>query len=456
VRCSRCGKDNPESLRFCQDCGNRLVTGGSAGAAPAPPRGLASNAETAAPIAPPAPAVAGSPLAAAPAWFAPPPTFLVPALQGTIAPRPAEAQRPAAPPLDFGGRPAERVCPRCGTANPVAGRFCSNCGRSLELPPEPITAPQPGRAETSLPGSSERPDRTALALAQPSPIAPAPPTVTCQRCHAANSTQMSFCQFCGARLVSGPDDSRRAGNPLVQRLGAAPATATQQHFSAEPALNARLVVIGQDGKPGREYSISEDQTDIGREEGGIVLPNDPYVAARHARLTRRNGRFFVRDLESVNGVYVRLRGPERLQHADLVLVGLEVLRFEVVSDAEKWLSPAVERGTQIFGSPSAPRHMRLCQRTVEGVTRDVYYPTRDEAVVGREQGDIVFTNDPFMSRRHAAITRDPSNGTFSLRDLGSSNGTYMAIRSERELSPGDLVRIGQHLFRLDVGRVDGR
>ena len=264
---------------------------------------------------------------------------------------------------------------------------------------------------------------------------------------------MSFCQFCGARLVGGPEEPRAAAygpNP------GQPPPPPQQPAFVEQKLEARLVVIGQDGKPGREYPILDDQTDVGREEGGIVLPNDPYVAPRHARLTRRNGRFFVRDLESVNGVYVRLRAQERLQHADLVLIGLEVLRFEVVSDAEKGLSPAVERGTQIFGSPSAPRHMRLCQRTVEGVTRDVYYPTRDEAVVGREQGDIVFTNDPFMSRRHAAITRDPSNGTFSLRDLGSSNGTYLAIRSERELTPGDHVRIGQHLFRLDVGRVDGR
>jgi len=262
---------------------------------------------------------------------------------------------------------------------------------------------------------------------------------------------MSFCQFCGARLATGPEETRPAA------YGVAPTHASPQHHAPpEPKLDARLVVIGQDGKPGRDYPIVDDQTDIGREEGNIVLPNDPYVGARHARLTRRNGRFFVRDLESVNGVYVRLRSAERLQHGDLVLIGLEVLRFEVVSDAEKGLSPAVERGTQIFGSPSAARHMRLCQRTVEGVTRDVYYPTRDEAVVGREQGDIVFTNDPFMSRRHAAITRDPNTGTFSLRDLGSSNGTYLAIRSERELTPGDHVRIGQHLFRLDVGRADGR
>ncbi|HYQ41577.1 MAG TPA: FHA domain-containing protein [Polyangiaceae bacterium] len=264
---------------------------------------------------------------------------------------------------------------------------------------------------------------------------------------------MSFCQFCGARLATGPDDGRSSAYGPAPHPAHAP---PQQYPAPETKPDARLVVIGQDGKPGRDYALVDDQTDIGREEGSIVLPNDPYVGARHARLTRRNGRFFVRDLESVNGVYVRLRGTERLQHGDLVLIGLEVLRFEVVSDAEKGLSPAVERGTQIFGSPSAARHMRLCQRTVEGVTRDVYYPTRDEAVVGREQGDIVFTNDPFMSRRHAAITRDPSNGTFSLRDLGSSNGTYLAIRSERELTPGDHVRIGQHLFRLDVGRADAR
>jgi pSer/pThr/pTyr-binding forkhead associated (FHA) protein len=259
---------------------------------------------------------------------------------------------------------------------------------------------------------------------------------------------MSFCQFCGARLVGGPDELRA----MAQAVGPYPAAPPA---ASEPVLEARLVVIGQDGKPGREYPMLAEQTDVGREEGNIILPNDPYVAPRHARLTRRNGRFFVRDLESVNGVYVRLRGQERLQHGDLVLIGLEVLRFEVVSDAEKGLSPAAERGTQIFGSPSTPRNMRICQRTVEGVTRDVYYPSRDEAVLGREQGDIVFTNDPFMSRRHAAIARDPSGGTFTLRDLGSSNGTYLAIRSEREIAPGDHVRIGQHLFRLDVGR-DGR
>lgn len=251
---------------------------------------------------------------------------------------------------------------------------------------------------------------------------------------------MTFCQYCGAKLRGDPP------GPTPQ----APAPAhLDPPMRDEPA--ARLVVISQDGTPGAEYPIIGTEVSIGRAEGAVSLSADPYVSPQHMNITRHNGRFFVRDLESVNGVYLRLRGPEPLRHGDLVLMGLEVLRFELVSDAEKRLGPATDRGARVFGSPAVPRFARLSQHTVEGVSRDVYYLTRDETVIGRESGDVVFTSDPFMSRRHASLTRDASNGAFTLRDLGSSNGTYLAIRGEHEISHGDHLRIGQHLFRLDVG-----
>jgi pSer/pThr/pTyr-binding forkhead associated (FHA) protein len=279
-----------------------------------------------------------------------------------------------------------------------------------------------------------------------------------------NSGDMRYCQFCGAKLDAAhqafPAEEPRAPtspeSPVARAAsepphGYHPGYAPQYAPPPAPALpSAHLVVIAQDGSPGREYPLISEQTDMGREEGVITLPNDPYVSSRHCRVVRRDGRFFVRDLDSINGVYVRLREPKKLENADLVLIGLEVLRFEVVSDAEKGLGPALERGTQLFGSPATPRYARLAQRTVEGVARDVFYLSREETVVGRESGDIVFTTDPFMSRRHAAITRDPRDNTFILRDLGSSNGTYLKTRGEIELRPGDHVRIGQHLFRLDV------
>ena len=405
VRCSRCGRDNPDNLRFCADCGHRLQI-----VAPTPPRGVGPDAPTPAHT----PAAHGYPQ--------------VPAGQ-------------------------QNLCTRCGSAVPVDCRFCTNCGTPVgDAPPgAPAASPaarQPAPAPAAAPTRAV-PVAPAVQLGAPEPAAP---NQLCNRCRGSNAADMTFCQFCGARLrgdAAGDARPAPAAPPADNRI-APPAVAPAVAPAGE--VPACLVVIAQDGTPGAEYPLDGVQIDIGREEGAIVLPQDPYVSPRHARLTRRAGRFFVRDLESVNGVYVRLRAPERLKHGDLVLIGLEVLRFELVSDAERGLGPATERGTRVFGSPSLPRYARFCQRTVEGVTRDVFNICRDETVIGRESGDLVFTNDPFMSRRHAVFSRDPASNTFSLRDLGSSNGTYLAIRGEQELVQGDHLRIGQHLFRLDVGK----
>jgi hypothetical protein len=135
----------------------------------------------------------------------------------------------------------------------------------------------------------------------------------------------------------------------------------------------------------------------------------------------------------------------------LLLLGLEVLQFQTVSDGERGLGHAIQHGTFLFGSPATPRRARLCQRTVEGVIRDVYHLFRDETIIGREVGDIVFTADPFLSRKHASIRRNPVSSEFALVDLDSSNGTYVAIRGEVPITDGDFMRIGQHLFRVDLG-----
>jgi hypothetical protein len=49
-----------------------------------------------------------------------------------------------------------------------------------------------------------------------------------------------------------------------------------------------------------------EATDIGRIEGNIVIGDDRYISPRHARIALRGGVFFLRDLESVNGIFVRI------------------------------------------------------------------------------------------------------------------------------------------------------
>jgi pSer/pThr/pTyr-binding forkhead associated (FHA) protein len=263
------------------------------------------------------------------------------------------------------------------------------------------------------------------------------------------------------RSVGAPPPLPRAAPNVTPEVR--PATA------GTAAARGRLIVIAKDGGEGPAYPL-HDQVDIGRVEGNIVIADDRYLSPRHARLTRKGASLSLRDLGSVNGVYLRLAPPPTngskpaesevpLGDQDLFLVGQQVIRFEVVRDAEEGLGPAVEHGTLLFGTPTSPRFARLCQRTIEGVTRDVYYVSKRETVLGREGGDIVFTEDPFLSRRHAIVRADglPAAGKrataeprFALVDLGSSNGTFIQIRTEVTLHDGDQFRIGQQLFRVDL------
>jgi pSer/pThr/pTyr-binding forkhead associated (FHA) protein len=38
-----------------------------------------------------------------------------------------------------------------------------------------------------------------------------------------------------------------------------------------------------------------------------------------------------------------------------------------------------------------------------------------------------------------------------LKDLGSSNGTYLRLRVPQVLVPGDMIRLGDQLLRFELG-----
>jgi pSer/pThr/pTyr-binding forkhead associated (FHA) protein len=262
----------------------------------------------------------------------------------------------------------------------------------------------------------------------------------CSQCGNANDARVSVCRHCGASL---------------QQLALSASSELLELEAEQPAIDlnpqAFVVVILRDGTDGGVYPVIESRTDIGGREGDIVLKDDPYLSPRHARIERRGDSFVLLDLGSLNGIYIRLRAPTALEDGDMLLLGQQVLRFEVPSEVERQVGPAQQHGVMIFGTPEQPRLARLVQYTTEGLARDVYYLHRHETVFGRESADLTFSDDPFLSRRHAAIVVHPHERQYMLRDLGSSNGTALRCRSEHSLVSGDQFRLGRHLFRFDLG-----
>jgi pSer/pThr/pTyr-binding forkhead associated (FHA) protein len=205
--------------------------------------------------------------------------------------------------------------------------------------------------------------------------------------------------------------------------------------------------VGRDGRDSNVYSLPGNQIDIGRTEGDLRF-NDNHIANRHARIVADGATRVLFPIDRINGVYVNLRGPVELENGDRFLVGKQLLRFELMSAVDVGLRPAVDHGVARFGTPNIPAWARLRQLTPAAVTRDLYHVNRSEIVLGRESGDILFTDDEFMSRRHARILL--KDGRAQLEDLGSSNGTFVRLRAPHALLPGDLLRIGDEMLRFEA------
>jgi pSer/pThr/pTyr-binding forkhead associated (FHA) protein len=307
--------------------------------------------------------------------------------------------------------------------------------------------------------------------------------IKCGRCGNLNAGDVLFCQYCGTRLVeqrlpeaaavAAHPGSNRATDRLIEQSAHAAANIpanlpahsapaahhVPQPHAAPPAAAAvrvvagqqtgfRLVIVHRDGTDGITYNLLGDQIDIGRTEGDLLF-EDPHLAPRHARIVASLTGRVLSPLETRNGVYVRLRGPVDLQDGDYVLMGKQVLRFETVSEPERNVRPAIEHGVVVFGTPVRPPWARFRQITPAGVGRDVYHLARPDIVLGREIGDIIFSEDEFMSRRHAQVSY--RNGRGHLEDLGSSNGTFLRLRGPHGLASGDLIRLGDELLRFEIG-----
>ena len=218
--------------------------------------------------------------------------------------------------------------------------------------------------------------------------------------------------------------------------------------ASAPVVDAKLVVIRPDGTEGATIPLTGGEVTIGRTSEHQALSSDPFLSPQHAKITARGDHFVIDDLDSLNGVFYRIRTEHELQSGDYIRLGQELLLFERMEDVEPMSSATNDPETLRGGSPDIGYWGRLSLISGPDVVTRAFTFSDDEINVGREIGDIVFRDDGFVSGRHARISK--VDNRVLLKDLGSSNGTYLRVRDQRELHAGDLILMGQQLFRLVV------
>jgi pSer/pThr/pTyr-binding forkhead associated (FHA) protein len=249
------------------------------------------------------------------------------------------------------------------------------------------------------------------------------------------------CESCMTPVPSGHKFCGRCGAPVPDAMLHQP---VEFYSDMQDPSKARLILIRGEGMDGLSYHLKADQHIVGR-AGQVEFPDDPFVSPKHANFFYRDDRLVVRDEGSLNGVYYRIRGTVEIAPGDTFLAGEQLFRLDPTPKAS---DGADADGTYFYSSPKYPSAFRLNQ-LLEGGSVGMTVCTRGTNIqIGREDGDLNFPADLFMSARHCTV--EEREGRYYLTDLDSRNGTYVRIKAERALNHGDYVFIGRRLLRVEM------
>jgi hypothetical protein len=342
------------------------------------------------------------------------------------------------------------TCQKCGKENQDHYKFCLGCGaelardaapkpfgrgveasyveRGTDVPPE-AAAPMVGggteatHASVGMPAARPRAEPP-----QPSPNGSAA-FIACPQCDHSNPVGNRFCASCGYKL-------NLSSVPVKPGSGA----------SAVVGGSIRLTALRADGTEAGTYMLGQGPTEtIGRDTGSIFA-GDSYLSPRHAVFARRGERLYVSDARSLNGVYLKIRpnAPWPLRFGDIFRIGQEILRLERLEPPQ----PSAD-GVQRLGSPADGYVARLGLVIGRDTTGNAFPVPKTGLHLGRERGDVLFPEDGYVSGLHCRLGVG-TDTTITITDLGSSNGSFVRLKDEHPVVSGDILLMGQQLFRIDA------
>jgi hypothetical protein len=148
--------------------------------------------------------------------------------------------------------------------------------------------------------------------------------IYCPECGFQNPEAANYCSKCGA-LLHTPE----AGEQTEAFSAVAVREELRESIGELPDTGPALIVRAGGGRTGESFAPQGDRTTIGRSPDCGIFLDDVTVSRRHAALVRRDDRWAIEDLGSLNGTFVNRRRVESasLEDGDEIQIGKYRLTF---------------------------------------------------------------------------------------------------------------------------------
>jgi pSer/pThr/pTyr-binding forkhead associated (FHA) protein len=216
----------------------------------------------------------------------------------------------------------------------------------------------------------------------------------------------------------------------------------------------RVSAHDREGKEVARCDLAAGEVTIGRDVDRKMVLSSASVSRRHARVYVADGRPWIADDGSANGVLVdgvRIAAPTVVSAATRI----EVAEFRIAVEP-MLMTERVQRRRSEPGPATSPSDAAPFRLVAEGGPYDgrVFDLTVALIAVGRSVENDIVLDDPSLSRKHAKLHH--VGNTLEVEDLGSSNGTFVNGRrvGRGALKPNDELRFGELHFRV-AGELPG-
>ena len=214
----------------------------------------------------------------------------------------------------------------------------------------------------------------------------------------------------------------------------------------------QLIIEGYE--PIELYGMPE--CSVGRCEGNHILITHDSVSRFHFNIFKQGHDYWIKDMNSSNGTKlngVNLDRPKKLHHGDVISLSdfIDITcnySFKRNSIEVSNTRSQIENETILERKPPIIETIlekKQAMGLFDGNNLVFIVESPSKVTLGRNEDADVVIFAGGVSRLHAEITAHPS-GTFSVRDVGSSNGTYVndisAYQNDVKIVDGSIIKFG--------------